>query len=158
MTKYRAILIDPEKRSCSEIELAGGLDELYALLQCQHVTTGSRPFNGSMSEGFDTLLVSDDYLEDRDDPRFWFQVDAERNPPSSFPIAGYGLVCGVDEQGGRRDARISIEELGRRITFTQRKFRGFETKPIGLHDIGGVIGAGMQVNVIAPIIDGSEED
>jgi hypothetical protein len=29
-------------------------------------------------------------------PRFWFQVDAERDPPSSFPLAGRGLLTGAD--------------------------------------------------------------
>jgi hypothetical protein len=66
---------------------------------CRHFTTGSRPLRGNMSAGSDGLLVSDDDLEDRDDPRFWFQVDADKDPPSSFPVAGRGLVTGIDKSG-----------------------------------------------------------
>ncbi len=155
----RAILIDPEQRSLREIGYSGSLDELYSVLQCRSVTSGARPLNGSLAKGFDDVLVSDDHLEDRDDPQFWFQVDADRNPPSSFPIAGLGLVSGVDRDGEACDARISIDELRQRITFTRRKFRGFNVKEIGPHDMGGgLIGAGIQVDVTAPIIDGTDEE
>lgn len=84
MTQYRAILIDPEKRSFREVQLG-----------------------------------------DRDNPRFWFQVDAEGNPPSSHPITGYGLVCGVDEDGERCDARISVKELAERMTFNPTQIPRF---------------------------------
>jgi hypothetical protein len=92
-----------------------------------------------MEKGWDGLLVSDDDLEDRDDPRFWFQVDADKDPPSSFPIAGRGLVTGVDPMAETCAASISLEELAPRITFSQRKFRGFEVKHgRGEVDFGGV--------------------
>jgi hypothetical protein len=37
------------------------------------------------------------------------------------------VALGVDKQGESCDLRIGLEELKSRITFTQRKFRGFET-------------------------------
>ena len=153
MSKYRAILIDPERQTFTELKIGRGIKRVQRLLHCQSFTTGSRPFNGSLEAGFDTLFVSDDYLEDRDDPRFWFQVDAECNPPSSFPIAGYGLVCGVDERGETRNARISVEDLSKRITFTRCKFRGFDVKTFDPSKAEGPLRPHMQVNVIAPIID-----
>jgi hypothetical protein len=99
MNKYRAILIDPEQQSFTEVKIGRGIDQIQQLLHCRSFTGSGRALNGSLSKGFDSILVSDDYLEDREDPRFWFQLDAERNPPSSFPIAGFGLAHGVDEQG-----------------------------------------------------------
>jgi hypothetical protein len=99
-----------------------------------------------MTEGFDAIYVSDDDLEDRDDPRFWFQVGADRRPPSSFPLAGNGLVHGVDPEGEPCDIKISLDEVRARITFTRRKFRGFE---IGQRIEDGIVG----VTVKAPIID-----
>jgi hypothetical protein len=98
----RAILIDPEKQTFTEITITGGdsyLDEAYRLLACQRITTGSRPLLGSLEQGFDTLHVSEDELPDKpsaDDPgpRYWFQVDADRNPPSSYALPGRGLVVG----------------------------------------------------------------
>lgn len=106
--------------------------------------------NGSLSAGFDSVAVSDDGLEEEDDPRFWFQVDADRNPPSSHPIAGRGLVVGTDPEGASCNARIGVEELQRRITFTHRKFRGFRTLT---DDEARARGADIVVDVVAPIID-----
>jgi hypothetical protein len=161
MTAVRAILIDPEARTFSEVQLGEGIDKIQELIGCHSFTTGSRPLNGSMRQGFDTLYVSDDYLEDRDDPRHWFQVDVDRDPPSSFPIAGRGLVVGVDEQGAASDARISLAELTARIAFTQRKFRGFE---VTQHDFATSLARGDQfvplvsVTLKAPLIEGTDED
>jgi hypothetical protein len=150
----RAILIDPEKRTITEIEFEGDYRKIQAVLGCDRFTSGSRPLNGSLEEGFDSLYVSDDDFEDRDDPRFWFQVDADRTPLSSYPLAGLGLVLGVDEQGGGRDASISVEELTKRIIFTQRKFRGFETFT---GDAARARGAHFVVEAKTPIIDGTDE-
>jgi hypothetical protein len=86
MSKYRAILIDPEQQTLTERKIGRDI-EIQKLLCCQDFFGGSRPLHGSRSR-FDTLYVSDDCLKDHHDPRFWFQVDAERNPPSSFPFAG----------------------------------------------------------------------
>ena len=57
------------------------------------------------------------------DPKFWFQIDADRERPSTFPIPGRGLVIGVTIDGGWIDTRLSLEELTARVTFTRRKFK-----------------------------------
>ena len=95
----RAILIDPETKTFTEIQIADDIDGIQKVLRCGRFTTGGRPLRGSLSTGFDTLYVSDDSLEDREGPRFWFQVDADRDPPSSYPIAGPGLAYGIDSNG-----------------------------------------------------------
>jgi len=63
---------------------------------------------------------------------------------------------GVDTEGAGCDVRISVEELAKRVTFTQRKFRGFESSQgrgrIGDHEIEI-----FKVELKAPIIDGTEE-
>jgi hypothetical protein len=126
----RAILIDPEKRTVSEIQLKGGDDvqEINAVFRCEYHAIGAH-LDGPPGAGGDVIYVSDDELKDGEDPRFWFQVDADRNPPSSFPIAGFGLALCIDiEKGADCDVRMSVAELTRRITFTQRKFRGFKGK------------------------------
>jgi hypothetical protein len=146
----RAILIDPERRTFTEIQMSDSDDykEVQAVLRCRSFTTGAH-LQGSIETGFDAIYVSDDSLEERDDPRFWFQADADRDPPSSYPIAGLGLAMGVDEEGGGRDVRISVEELTKRITFTQRKFRGFESR---------ITPGGIAIDMNVPIIDGADEN
>ncbi len=150
----RAILIDPEKQTLTEIQMEGeGIEEIYTLLGGRKITASGRSLKGNMVDGFDHILVSDDYMEDRDADslRFWFQVDADRNPPSSYPIAGRGLACGVDEEGGRTDLRISVAELTKRITFTQRKFRGFNVRK-------DIPDAHIAIEPVVPLIDGANEE
>ena len=123
----RAILIDPETKTFTEIQITDDIDGIQKVLRCGRFTTGGRPLRGTLLTGFDTLYVSDDSLEDREGPRFWFQVDADRDPPSSYPIAGPGLAYGIDSNGAACDVGISVAELQSRITFTPREFRGFGT-------------------------------
>jgi hypothetical protein len=123
----RAILIDAEKRTFTEVEIEAGISEIQQLLHCDCFTVGAH-LSGSLSKGFDAVYVSDDRFEDCDGPRFWFQVDADRDPPSSFPIAGFGLVAGADEWAKPATRASASAMLANRIAFTRRKFRGFKTK------------------------------
>jgi hypothetical protein len=151
----RAILIDPEQRTLTEIDLEDDdYRRIQKVLRCKSFTTGAH-LGGSISTGFDAVYVSDDELEEQDDARFWFQVDADRNPPASFPIAGLGLAMGIDTQGAGCDVRIRASELAKRITFTQRKFRGFETFT---GEEARRRGAHVAVELKAPIVDGADED
>jgi hypothetical protein len=152
----RAILIDPEKRSITEIKMEDpdDIEEIQALLRCRSFTTGAH-LSGSVEKGFGAVYASDDALEERDNPRFWFQVDADRDPPSSYPIARLGLALGVDTEGAGCDVRISVAELASRITFTQRKVRGFETFT-GAE--AAARGGMFVVEAKTPIVDGTDED
>ena len=118
------------------------------MLRCRSYTTGAQ-LSGSLLEGFEAIYVSDDPLEERDDPRFWFQVDAERDSPSAISDRRIGSGAADRSQGAACDVRIAVEELRARITFTQRKFRGLTTTE---HEQGLVVG------LHAPIIDGTDEE
>jgi hypothetical protein len=145
----RAILIDPETQSLTEIELkAGDLREIRNAIGCRLFTTGVY-LNGSLEAGFDSIDVGDDGLEGRDDSRFWFQVDADRDRPSSRPLAGRGLAVGTNKYGATCGLRISINELRARIVFTQRfkTYTGAESHARG---------ADIAVEPKAPIIDGGD--
>ena len=142
----RAILIDPEKRTVSEIQIEDGYKPIIAALQSESFTTAAH-LSGSLSKGFDAVYASDDMLAEREDTRFWFQIDADRNPPSSHPVAGRGIALGTDKDGEGCVLRISVEELTTRVTFTQRKFRGFDI------DDSGRSGFDLVVTVNAPIIE-----
>jgi hypothetical protein len=139
----RAILIDPERQTLTEIDFKGTGDsrqqEISDLIGCQLCG-----FGACLSDG-DRILVSDDGYEGRDVTRFWFQVDADRVPPTSHPIAGKGLAVGIDPKGGKFgkpycDLRIYLSDLAKRITFTKRRFKRFERTPYG-------------IKVVAPIIE-----
>jgi hypothetical protein len=104
----------------------GDCTEIQEAICCLRFRIGSYPLNGSIYRGFDTLYVDDDQLEAEEDPRHWFQIDSDRDPPSSYPIAGRGPVVGIDHDGAHCDALISLEELTARVTFMRRKFRGYK--------------------------------
>jgi hypothetical protein len=57
---------------------------------------------------------------------------------------------GTDREGESCDVRISVEELAKRITFTERKFRGFT---VGSSTDGDT--CIIKVEPIVPIIDGA---
>jgi hypothetical protein len=149
----RAILIDPEKQTIKEISLEDDYRRIQQALHCNSFTTGAW-LRGSIEKGFDAVYASDDDLKEREQPLFWFQVDADRDPPSSFPIAGLGLAMGIDTEGGGCDCRVSVAELKQRITFTQRKFRGFNVTESRGNEPGTVH---IKVEPVAPIIDGASE-
>jgi hypothetical protein len=126
--KLKAYLIDPKAQTVTEVKVGKGLPALYDILKCKHITASGKALRGNYSDGFDSILVIDEPIEDLDpeDTKYWFQVDADRNPPSSFPICGRGLVQGADKFGETCDVTISIAEVRSRITFTRRRFQGFE--------------------------------
>src|SRR5262245_44215300 len=108
----RAILIDPEKRTITQIQLEPGIENICGVLKCRQVGTGAH-LRGTIEEGFDIIFVSDDDLAGRaeEELRCWFQIDADRNPPGSFPIAGLGLALGNNRYGEMCDVGISVAEL-----------------------------------------------
>ena len=101
------------------------------MLRCDCHTTGAH-LRGSLETGFDAIYVGDDPLEDWDDPRFWFQVDADRNPPSSHPIAGLGLALGTNKEGAGCDVGIRLEEAGARAA------RGRAPRAVAAGDHGSI--------------------
>lgn len=109
----RAILIDPELRAFTEIQISEDFRDIQAILKCRSFTNAAF-LNGSMANGFDAIYASDDHLGDRDNPRFWFQVDTDRAPPSSHPIAGLGLAHGVGTEGD-----LSAKMVARGEQFTE---------------------------------------
>jgi hypothetical protein len=151
----RAFLIDAYTRTVSKIDYDDydGPEELLGGEGRGDFTVGSGPLNAPlrdehMKDGDDRLA---DYLYVRDwghqdgwatdgdiapiptteikgDPRHWFQIDADRAQPSTFPVPGRGLVTGVTVGGSWCDAEIGFEELKARVTFTRRKLRGYVTR------------------------------
>ena len=86
--------------------------------------------NGWLREGFDTVWVRGDELDDDKYQNRWFQIGVGTDKATN-PIAGKGLVVGTDEAGENCPAIISRDELTRRVTFTRRK--GFQSSlPDGL--------------------------
>jgi hypothetical protein len=158
VSEVRAYLIDSKARTITEVKVGKGLRAIYDVLKCKHITASGRALRGSYSDGFDSILVSDEPIEELnpEDTKYWFQVDADRDPPSSYPICGRGLVQGADKFGETCDVTISIAEVRSRITFTQRRFQGFEVTN-GFTEVLGERMPMMSVSPVAQIVDGATE-
>ena len=159
----RAFVIDPEHRTVTEITTTGDWDAIRDLLNTYRIAIAA-PALVSYSDGGADAMYYDDYQDEAlEDPRHWYQIDADLHSRLSPPRAGRALVIGVDHgkpypaddgvafyedlvgpdyRGGEHcDARISVEDLTARVTFTRRVFRDYETYNDGF------------ISIVAPIIE-----
>ena len=121
----RALLINPKRRTITEIDYDGTPEAIGKLIGCS-VSRVASTLNGWLQEGSDTVWVSGDDPDDDKYPSQWFQIGIGTDRASD-PIGGKGLVVGTDKAGENCPAIISHDELIRRVTFTKCKFRGFES-------------------------------
>ena len=125
----RALLINPRLQTITEIDYDGTSEAMCKLIGCDSFKVVST-LNGWLREGFDTVWVRGDELDDDKYQNRWFQIGVGTDKATN-PIAGKGLVVGTDEAGENCPAIISRDELTRRVTFTRRK--GFKSSlPDGL--------------------------
>ena len=99
----RAILIDPEKRSVTEIDMPEGnrssVDEMNKLIGSDVFCCGHRFSNE------DTIYCDDEGLLKEEQPAM-FRIGLRGGI-----IPGKGLVMGSDEEGNSVDAKTQIEDL-----------------------------------------------
>lgn len=103
----KAYLIDPAAQTISEVEYTGHFTDIY-----QHI--GADLFDvARLYPNGDGAFVDDNGLS-RDDLSFWFH----RNYPQ--PLAGKGLLLGVDAEGDSIEPITDIETLRGDVVFVSR--------------------------------------
>lgn len=110
---FTAYLIIPETRSIEAVEMRGGSDHLqdiYRLLDCQLITTAAL-------DEHDTIYCDDEGL--LHGPVYQF-FGVSGNPQ---PLAGRGLVVGLDADGNDCAPRLSLAEVKERTYFIERLFK-----------------------------------
>ena len=120
----RALLIDPETRTVSEVQVNPDLaehtvndTEICALLGCED-------FGRVMKIDDHDSVYADEYEgEGHDDPRYYFEVQP-RQGLAWEPIGRKGLVFGPRGE----DAKISVDELTSRVTFDSKDWFEREAK------------------------------
>lgn len=100
-----AYLIDPSTRTITLVNTDGELQSIYALLDCQLVTTAAGQSNG------DILFVDDDVSESEHDA-FSFE---------GWTIYSKALVLGTDEEGESTAPQTSIRIFEDRINWLGKK-------------------------------------
>ena len=110
-----AYLIDPSTQTIEPVTLTRKptpLAELYQLLGCKLVT--AVPI-----DEHDSIYVDDEGLINGPVRQF-FGIRG-----NGQPLAGRGLVLGIDDDGNDASARITLSELRRRIVFIERLLPDF---------------------------------
>lgn len=110
----RGILIDPVEKTVTEIETAGDLDALYALLDC---TTVERV---SLGAGQDLWIDEEGLLKDEPGPFFAFEHNDDR------PLCGRGVVLSHDGGGDTIGTKLALEAIENLIVWPDIEFVGLE--------------------------------
>ena len=98
------LLIDPFKKTVSEVSYDGQLPSLYNMLGCDLVTVAN-------CGKFD-LFVDDEGLMKDNQKLFWVLGHPQ-------PLAGKALAVGVDEDGNTIPPSIDADELEARILWIE---------------------------------------
>lgn len=108
--KLRALLIDPVAKSIAAIDTEGTLDDLYRHLACTQVE--------AVTLAAGELLYFDEEALFADEPGPFFALKGYD------PIAGRGLIIGIDGEGVHVGSKMMFAELD--ISWPDVKFVGFE--------------------------------
>ena len=104
----KAFLIDPEKRTITEVDYDGHHKSIYKLI-------GADLFDTVRLSGSDVIFVDDEGL--MKNPQHFFKLDG-----LTSPLAGKGLVLGTNNRGENISPKlVLLEDLQRWITFITRE-------------------------------------
>lgn len=109
----QAYLIDPDTRTVEAVDMTGGaqhLEDIRKLLKCRLITTAP------MGER-DTVYCDDEGLI-RGPVYQFFGISGYPQP-----IAGRGLVVGLDADGYDTSPSLGLDEVRERVFFIERLFR-----------------------------------
>jgi muramoyltetrapeptide carboxypeptidase LdcA involved in peptidoglycan recycling len=104
----RGILIDPFKRTVTEVDTIGNLAAIYELLGVDCVT--------AVSVGENQILFLDDegLFVPKEEQEYWHLKG------SNQPYAGKGLLLGLDEEGENIDSAMTFWEVNLLVTFLDK--------------------------------------
>lgn len=102
----RAVLVDPYKKEITDVEYNGDYKTIYPLIHCDIFTIVR------LEDGDDVLVDDEGLLKLTRDTKFFMINTYEQ------PLAGYGLITGVNEEDGETvSAHHDAEYYRRKIRF-----------------------------------------
>ena len=108
-----AFLIDPDKRTIEPVTLTrkpNALAEIYELLGCKTITVVHLDDHNAVYVDDESLLSGPVYQ--------FFGVKG-----IGQPLAGRGLVVGIDEDGNDASPKQNLDQLRARLVFIERLYR-----------------------------------
>jgi hypothetical protein len=138
--KLKGILIDPVAKTLTEVIHNGNFRQIYKFIECDTFTV-------VQIDEINCIYVDDEGL--LNNPRYFFNYKGYDQP-----LAGRGLVLGVDREGPTIGTNLTIEELTPLISFSEHSVQGWE------HFEGETERYGIRMPVIGarPIFGPPEDD
>lgn len=106
----KAIFINTQEKTVTEVDIKGDLDSWYKLIGCDLVEIAARLDNG------DIILVDEEGLWKSPTEFFTFEYAEYTN----YPFAGNGLVIGGDGEN-TTDAKSTLAEITQKIKFQDKQ-------------------------------------
>ena len=113
----RAILIDPEAKTITEVQYDGNYKSIYKLIDCETFT-----FVGI--DGENVIFVDDEGLFK--EPKHFF---IWKGYPQ--PLSGKGLILDTDDEGDSIATDLPIDYVKSQVKFTELSLKGFDPIPEG---------------------------
>jgi hypothetical protein len=110
----KAILIDPETETLTEIDYDGNYQSIYSLIGCETFTLVQIADSDCIFVDAEGLL---------NNPQYFFKYRDYNQP-----LAGKGLVLGTDGRGESIAPTVTVEDLRPLITFPKLSIQGFEQR------------------------------
>lgn len=114
----RAILIDPKNKSVSEVEYDGNYKSIYKLIDCGTFTV-------IQIDETESIIIDDEGLFkslDSQEPDDFFLWEGYNQP-----LAGKGLILGVDREGESVATKLTVEEVKAKVSFARYIVRDIQT-------------------------------
>lgn len=115
----KAVFIDPYTETIVEVDNDGGLQAIRTMLQLK-----DDPYQGIDAVGLlggQAMLYVDDEGLFRDDQEFFLLA------PGMAPIAGRGLIYGLDSLGDNVDHPFILDRIRAGVSFPDIEFAGMDT-------------------------------
>lgn len=112
----KAILIDPANKSITEVEYDGHYGSIYKLIDADRFDV---VYIGS-GKNSDSFYVDDEGLFKPDQSFFWAKGWSQ-------PLAGKGLLLGVDDAGDSISPKTTVASLKRNLRFLDANMVGLLT-------------------------------
>jgi hypothetical protein len=108
----KAILIDPVERKVNYVDISTS-DDIARIIR-DHITIATAYPNGDCVYVADNGLAGmEDAMHGKDEAFRAYAFDLQ----TGETLAGYGLVCGEDDEGDLADVKTTVEFIRARVTF-----------------------------------------
>lgn len=120
----RAILINPEDRTVTEVNYSGNYEQIYELIGCSTFTV---IYVGLGDDDTEALFIDDEGLLHEPKPLFKWASYPQ-------PLAGRGLILGENDEGDCVATKMTLDDVKAQVTWPAVWFTGFAARQYMVED------------------------